>query len=122
VSYRVKVMNGSPYTWYDATGTEVRAGDGWNAEGKTLGNAFLNSNELGALNFLDIGDTHIPGDSKETWGVLISYQGEEIVGRYEGGGQLTAEINQFGQVQLGGNMDFRQVALSGFIQRAPVFE
>jgi hypothetical protein len=116
MSYILKVHNDSPYTWYDAAGTQVNPGDGWNAEGKTLGNAYLQCVELGALNFLDIAAKHIPGDSKETWGVLISYQTEEIVGRYEGGGQLSAEITQFGQVQLGGNMDFRQVYLPGFIQ------
>ena len=122
MSYIVKVHNGSPYIWWDGTGTQVNPGDGWNAEGKTLGNAFLNCNELGALNFLDIADKHIPGDSKETWGVLISYQGEEMVGRYEGGGQLSADINQYGQVQLGGNMDFRQVSLPAFVQPEPTFE
>jgi hypothetical protein len=122
VSYILKVQNGSHFTWYDGTGTQVNPGDGWNAEGKTLGSAFLSCNERGGLSFLDIGDTHIPGDSKQTWGVLISYQGEEFVGRYEGGGQLSAQINHFGQVQLGGNMDFRQVSLSAFIQPDPTFE
>ncbi len=31
----------------------------------------------GTLSFHDIGDTHIGGDSDETWGVLIAYQGEQ---------------------------------------------
>jgi hypothetical protein len=64
----------------------------------------------GALRFHDIGDTHIGGDSDETWGVLIAYQGEEYVGRYEGGGQLAVEINAYYQAVLSG-MDPREVHL-----------
>jgi hypothetical protein len=64
----------------------------------------------GPLSFHDIGDKHIGGDSKETWGVLIAYQGEEIVGRYEGGGRLAVEINAYYQAVLSG-MDLRQVSL-----------
>jgi hypothetical protein len=50
------------------------------------------------------------GDSDEAWGVLIAYQGEEYVGRYEGGGQLAVEINAYYQAVLSG-MDLRQVYL-----------
>jgi hypothetical protein len=66
----------------------------------------------GVLSFHDIGDTHIGGDSGETWGVLVAYQGEEFVARYEGGGQLAVEINTFYQATLSG-MDIRQVELPG---------
>lgn len=120
MSYTLQVQNGSPYTWSDSDGGSVPPGATW-THSTALGNAWLNSNELGTVNFLDIGDKHIPGDSKETWGVLISYQGEEMVGRYEGGGQLSASINQFGQVTLSG-MDLRQVALPSFQQPDPTFE
>ena len=119
MSYIVKVFNEGQYTWMDDQSTVVRPGDGWNADGRTLGNAWLKSTELGALNFLDIGDAHIPGDSGETWGVLISYQNEEIVGRYEGGGQLSVQITQFGQLEFGGNMELRQVSLPGFAPNLP---
>ena len=64
----------------------------------------------GTLHFHDIGDKHIGGDSKEAWGVLIAYQGEEFVGRYEGGGQLTVVINKYCQAELSG-MDLREVSL-----------
>ena len=74
----------------------------------------MRSAELGTINFLDIGDVHIGGDSKETWGVLVSFQGEETVGRYEGEGALEVVINQFGQVELK-NMDLREVSLPSFI-------
>ena len=113
MSYIVKVLNGTQYTWLDDLSTHVGPGEGWNADGRTLGNAYLKSSELGALNFLDIGDTHIPGDSGETWGVLLSYQGEEVVGRYEGGGALSVTLNAFGQAELSG-MDLRQIQLPSF--------
>ena len=122
MSYTLQVQNGTPYTWLGSDGGNVPPNATWNVQGQTLGNAWIKCDQLGTLNFLDIADTHIPGDSGQTWGVLVSYQGEEIVGRYEGGGQLAAAINQFGQVTLSGNMSIRQVSLSGFIQQTPTFE
>lgn len=110
--YNVQVINGSPYTWEASDGTTVAPGGTWVTQ-QAIGNAWIKSNELGTLNFLDIADTHIPGDSGETWGVLLSYQGEEVVGRYEGGGQLGVTLNGFGQAELTG-MDIRQVQLPSF--------
>ena len=121
MSYTLKVQNSSPYVWFDSDGAKIAPGASWSPQKEPLGNAWVSSSELGPLNFLDIGDKHIPGDSKETWGVLISYQGEEMVGRYEGGGQLSAVINNYGQVTLSG-MDLRQVSLPSFIQPEPSFE
>src|SRR3954447_22908107 len=105
--YVVSVLNASPYTWRASDGTTIPTKEVWKTE-KPIGNAWVQSTELGTVNFLDIGDVHIGGDSKETWGVLISYQGEEVVGRYEGEGALQVMINQFGQVELS-HMDLRQV-------------
>ena len=82
---------------------------------KALGNVVVAVPGLGEVNFLDIGDQQIGGWSKATWGVLISYQGEEIVFRYEGGGQITLTINKFGQAQLSGNGAFAQISLGSFI-------
>jgi hypothetical protein len=75
-----------------------------------LGDITLIVPTRGPIDFHDIGDQHIPGDSGETWGVLIAYQGEEFVGRYEGGGQLTVVINTYCQAVLSG-MDIREVSL-----------
>jgi hypothetical protein len=50
--------------------------------------------------------------------VLIAYQGEEFVGRYEGGGQLTVVINQYYQAELSG-MDLREVSLSAIELASP---
>jgi hypothetical protein len=113
MSYNLQLINGSPYTWRDSGGTSIDPGGTWVA-GQALGNAWFQSSEMGTLNFLDIAAKHIPGDSKETWGVLVSYQGEEMVGRYEGAGNLGVTIGDFGQVELTG-MDFREVSLPAFI-------
>jgi hypothetical protein len=82
---------------------------------KPLGNAVVTVPGLGEINFLDIGDQQIGGFSKATWGVLISYQGEEVVFRYEGGGQLTLNVNGLGQAKLSGNGGFSQIELSSFV-------
>jgi hypothetical protein len=108
--YEATIYNGSPYTWTTGVGSPIAPGDSWSEN--NLGSVWFTCTECGTLNLLDIGDVHIGGDSKETWGVLFTYQGEEMVGRYEGGGKVRIDINQFGQATLQG-MDLRQVALSG---------
>jgi hypothetical protein len=112
MSYNLKVSNQSNYVVGTSDGTQLQPGQSWTSG--TVGSVWVSTAELGTINFLDIGETHIGGDSSETWGVLISYQGEEVVGRYEGGGELSVTVNKFGQAQLSG-MDLRQVALPSFI-------
>jgi hypothetical protein len=111
--YTVNVANESSYTWQANDGTIIEPNGQWTTP-EAIGNAFVQCQQLGTVNFLDIGDTHVPGDSDETWGVLISYQGEEVVGRYEGQGELNVTITGFGQAALAG-MDLRQVQLPSFI-------
>jgi hypothetical protein len=110
--YTLRVRNGSRAIIQTSDGKQIEPGDGWEAD--RLGDAWISTTQFGTVNFLDLGDTHIGGDSRETWGVLISYQGEETVGRYEGGGELGVTVNTYGQVTLSG-LDFRQVALAPFI-------
>jgi hypothetical protein len=108
--YQINLQNQSKtLTVQVADGSKVEPGGRWSSSPQ-LGNIFMSTQQFGTINFTDIGDQHIPGDSKETWGVLISYQGEEVVGRYEGGGQLNVSLNGYGQLSLSG-MDLRQVAL-----------
>ena len=108
--YQVSVTNNSTYGIGFLGGNQVIPNGGGQYKSGNLGNMTLIVPNRGPLDFLDIGDKHIGGDSKETWGALISYQGEEFVGRYEGGGQLTVVVNQYCQVALSG-MDLRQVSL-----------
>ena len=81
----------------------------------TLGNGYINVPGVGSINFTDLGDQHMGGYSKATWGVLISYQGEEIVFRYEGGGEIQVNINKFGQAEISGNGAFSRIPLSSFV-------
>ena len=82
---------------------------------RKLGHATVEVIGLGRVNFTDIGDKHAGGHSKATWGVLISYQGEELVFRYEGDGQIQLTVNQFGQAEMSGNGEFSLVPLPSFI-------
>ncbi len=107
--YQLSVTNHSNYGIGFVGGNEVIPPNGQWKSGN-LGDINFDIPTRGTLSFHDIGDKHIGGDSKETWGVLIAYQGEEFVGRYEGGGQLTVEINEYYQAVLSG-MDLRQVSL-----------
>lgn len=91
-------------------GQGIAPGATWSVQRQ--GDAWVSSQQYGTCNFHDLGDTHVPGDSRETWGVLISYQGEEFVGRYEGEGNLVCAFNDWGQFTLAG-MDLRQVSLPG---------
>lgn len=107
--YQVTVTNKSNVGIGFAGGNQViPPGDHWKSD--NLGDLTLLVPTRGPLSFHDIADKHIGGDSGETWGVLIAYQGEEIVGRYEGGGQLTVTINDLYQAVLGG-LHLRQVQL-----------
>jgi hypothetical protein len=109
--YQISLTNNSNVSLGFVGGNQIIPGGGgaWQSD-SSLGDIALVVPTRGTLSFHDIGDNHIGGDSGETWGVLIAYQGEEYVGRYEGGGQLTVEINGYYQAVLGG-MDLREVSL-----------
>ena len=79
------------------------------------GNGYVDVFGLGPLNFTDIGQKDVGGHSKATWGVLLSYQGEETVFRYEGGGEIYVTITDIGQAELSGNGEFSRVPLPSFI-------
>lgn len=80
-----------------------------------LGSGVIGIPGLSEISFLDIGDKQIGGFSKATWGVLISFHGEEVVFRYEGGGRIDVHVNWLGQAELSGNGGFSQLALPSFI-------
>ncbi len=108
--YQVTVTNRSNVGVGFLGGNQViPPGDQWKS-GDDLGDVTLIVPTRGPLSLHDIADKRIGGDSNETWGVLIAYQGEEFVGRYEGRGQLAVEINTYYQAVLSG-MDIRQVSL-----------
>jgi hypothetical protein len=110
--YQISLSNQSSKSVFFLGGNQViPAGGDWKSD--NLGDVTLVVPTRGPLDFHDIGDNHIPGDSGETWGVLIAFQGEEYVGRYEGGGELTVVVNTYYQVVLSG-MDLRQVYLPAF--------
>lgn len=99
---RVTISSGASYTTpYQISGESV------NIEVPGYGNVVLS----------DLGDSHIDGDShnsSEPWGVLISYQGMDVVGRYGGPGQLTMTLGKRGNFTLSG-MTFRDVVIGRLV-------
>jgi len=106
----IKNSTGAPMTTSD--GEKIDPEGTW--ESKELGNTYLHSEEFGSMSFRDIADSHIGGDSDETWGVLITYAGQHMVGRYEGGGHLNVTFNNHLQAELSG-MTLRRVHVSPLV-------
>ena len=111
--YDVTLTNNSPVQLQASDGKQIGANGGtWTHAGGPAGTSAYIDTPFGRMGFLDIGDSHIGGDSTEEWGVLFCYQEMSVVGRYDGQGKLNITVDQFLQFNLAG-MDFRQVALEG---------
>lgn len=65
---------------------------------ENLGNGYLEVPGMGVVNFIDLGAKKIDGYNypEEHWGVLIRTHTVEGYYRYEGGGELTLEIDELG--------------------------
>lgn len=106
--YSVTITNSSGAPMTTADGKTIEPDGTWTSD--TLGNTYVHSEEFGSISFRDIAAEHIGGDTKETWGVLITYSGQHMVGRYEGGGQLKVTFDKFLRAHVSG-MNLRRVAL-----------
>lgn len=67
-----------------------------------MGSIFFKVPGVGEINFTDLGDKKIDGYPfpTQTWGVLVRVHTTEAYYRYEGGGELTASINEYGSLSL----------------------
>jgi hypothetical protein len=83
--------------------------------GQKLGSGYINVPGVGAVNFVDIGDRQMGGHSKKKWGVVISYQGEDALFRYDGEGELNVTINEFGQAEISGNGDLMLIKIPSYV-------
>lgn len=106
--YTVTITNSSGATMTTADGKTIGPDQTWTSA--AIGNTYAHSEEFGSISFRDIAGEHIPGDSGETWGVLITYQGAHMVGRYEGGGQLKVTFDKHLVAHVSG-MHFRHVQM-----------
>jgi hypothetical protein len=90
---------------------------GMNPEFKKLGWFRLTVPGMGELTLLDVADKKISNVPfmQATWGVLISYQGQECEYRYEGEGEVRVSVNELGQIELDGNGKFLLTDLPSFI-------
>ena len=112
MSYTLTISNSTDAPMTTKDGKTIDPGDTWKSE--TLGSTYVHSDEFGSMSFRDIADEHIGGDSGETWGVLIAYQGQHMVGRYEGGGDLRVSFDKHLQATVSG-MNLRRVKLDGLV-------
>ena len=114
--YNLTVVNNfSSQLTVDAGGTTYPVVTGETTKIPTnLGNAAINIPGIGHMLLHDVADRQIGGFSKATWGVYLSYQGEELVFRYEGGGQITVTFNDFGQASLESNGGISRISLGAF--------
>ena len=106
--YTVTISNSTGSTMTTADGKEIPSGQSWTSG--EVGNTYAHSDEFGSISFRDLADKHISGDTGETWGVLITYGGSHMVGRYEGGGQLKVTFDEHLQAHVSG-MNLRHVQL-----------
>lgn len=83
-----------------SNGVSVRKGKTW--EFNKQGSIFLMVPGMGEINFIDLAEKKIDGYPfpKETWGVLVRTHSSEAYYRYEGGGELTAIIDDLGTLHL----------------------
>jgi hypothetical protein len=125
MAYDVVITNNYPWpltlTRVDAPSTSLTLGPGQTGTVNAVNEAAslrIDVPGCGAVNLLTLGDPplrasrHIPGDTTETWGVLITYQGVQVVGRYDGVGNSALTIDSLGVLQFGGNnMDYAVVEM-----------
>ncbi len=67
-----------------------------------MGSGYLKVPGMGVLNFIDLAANKIPGYDypKEHWGILVRTHTVEAYYRYEGGGELTLVIDEYGSYTL----------------------
>jgi hypothetical protein len=113
--FDVTLTNQSPAELDASDGTKIAPNGGtWQYAGGPQGQSTWIDTPFGRFGFIDIGDTHIGGDSNEEWGVLFCFQAMSVVGRYNGQGTLNITVDPYVQFNLAG-MDFRQVQLDGLV-------
>lgn len=112
MSYVVTIVNSTNAPMTTKDGKAIAPGDSWKSD--VIGDTYVHSEEFGSISFRDIADQHIGGDTTETWGVLISYNGQHMVGRYEGGGDLHVTFNNRLQAEVSG-MHLRRVKLDSLV-------
>lgn len=100
--YNLTVNNNYIYNVDASDGKTVKKGA--NHTFNKRGSLYLNIPGMGEMNFIDLGDTKLPGyDLKENWGVLVRFSNKEAYYRYEGEGQLTLTIDNLGTCTLSTN-------------------
>ncbi len=102
--YTLNIINNYMYDCYfknEETGKDCIVNHHYKAIVENLGSGFLEVPGMGVVNFIDLGAKKIDGyPLKEHWGVLVRTHTVEGYYRYEGGGELTLEIDDLGSYTL----------------------
>lgn len=105
--YNVSFTNNYHFGLTVALGGENIAPGGGTGQFDGWGTTYITVPGMGEILFIDLGDTKLPeytdpkiGWTENTWGGLIRFQGVEAYFRYEGGGEVTAELDSNGTLNL----------------------
>ena len=98
--YTLTVKNNYVYDIGASNGVTIKTGTQHVFNNK--GSIYFTLPGSGEINFIDLGNKKIEGYPipTETWGVLVRNHTTEAYYRYEGDGELTAIIDQYGSLQL----------------------
>ena len=96
--YKLKITNNYRHALIAETKKIINP-KGDSATFDKLGDLIVDIPGMGPVNFLDLGKEKL-GYLDETWGVLIRYRAAEFIYRYEGGGDLEAEVDNLGTVHI----------------------
>jgi hypothetical protein len=108
------------YVSYVGKGEAGSIHKGMPATFKNLGHCRITIPGCGDVNLIDLGERRISQADfhKATWGVLLSNLGTECEFRYEGGGEISLNVTDLGQIEVSGNGRFLVTDLPSFIVKS----
>ncbi len=96
--YTLNITNNFPDTITMSGNGSINSGDSGSVE--KLGDLTITIPGRGEARLFDLGENKLPGYSlpKQTWGVLLRYLTTEVYYRYEGGGEMSLTIDEYGSI------------------------
>lgn len=100
--YKLTIKNNSPFV-IAPNGNTLDPGMDYTYP-DPLGTTSFDVPGFGSIAIVDIGDKKvIDNPLKQTWKVVIAYQGEAVIFGYEGEGELTLNFNEVGTAEISCN-------------------
>ena len=115
--FNVTVVNNSPFGFFVDGGNQV-FGQGTHPFPNLSGIHFINPGPMGNVVIIDLGDKKLDRYTndklpwtKQTWGGVIRYRGDDAYFRYEGTGNIKIVIDNVGSIQVQFDQGGMQVGL-----------